>query len=295
MLVARRDPFHAGAQDAAFHQRPGFAPGRAPKFARAVTVLQVVGSLLAIPVGLASAYSMYRANFSVETTCEGLRSNIIAMIDKNVDAGARHMLVRRDVEKFEQTCGAVDPDAKAAFKALLAADRPAAPPAEMVHKADPRPDSATKQPAAKANPVIAPARGDAAVSDGLWLDAVRQALLTHSAAPPTADVATAPVAPAAVPAPRSVQQEAALPVHTPAVAAREPLAVAPALPPATTVATPAMPPADDGHPLPPASIPDPLPPANAGVAKPAEPAHSRIGRWIGHVPLLGSVIGFGSR
>ena len=54
MLVARRDPFHAGAPDAAWAQRPGFSERRVPRFARAVTVLQVVGSLLAIPVGLAS-------------------------------------------------------------------------------------------------------------------------------------------------------------------------------------------------------------------------------------------------
>ncbi len=197
MLVARRDPFHAGARDASFYERPDFAVGKVPRFARAVTVLQVVGSLLAIPVGFASAYSMYRANFSVETTCEGLRSNIIAMIDKSVDAGTRRILVRRDVEKFEQTCGAVDPDAKVAFKALLAADRPAAPAVEAVHKTEPRPDAATKQPAAKADFVVvaAPARGDAAVPDGLWLDAVRQALQTHRAAPPTADAANAPVAP----------------------------------------------------------------------------------------------------
>ena len=89
-------------------------------------MLQVVGSLLAIPVGLASGYSIYRANFSVETTCQSLRANIVSMIDKSVDAGTRRMLVRRDVETFEQTCGTVDPDATAAFKALLAADKPAA-------------------------------------------------------------------------------------------------------------------------------------------------------------------------
>jgi hypothetical protein len=299
MLVARRDPFHVGAQDAAFHQRPDFAAGRVPRFARAITVLQVVGSLLAIPVGLASAYSMYRANFSVETTCESLRANIFAMIDKNVDAGARRILVRRDVEKFEQTCGAVDPDAKAAFKVLLAADRPAVPPTEKPRETEPRPDAATMQPAAKANPVVAaaPTRNDAAVSDRLWLDAVRQALLAHGEAAPAPDVAKPPVVAtsAAAPALRSARPEATLPAHAPAFAAAPPLAIAPALPPATTVATPAMPQADDDHPLPPASIPDPVPPANADAAKPGEPERSRIGKWIAHVPLLSTVIGIGWR
>ena len=124
MLVARRDPFHPGAHDAASSQGADVAGRGAPRLARTVNMLQVVGSLLAIPVGLASGYSIYRANFSVETTCQSLRANIVAMIDKSVDAGTRRMLVRRDVESFEQTCGATDPDATAAFKALLAADKP---------------------------------------------------------------------------------------------------------------------------------------------------------------------------
>ena len=122
MLVARRDPFHSGAHDASNAQVPG---GGTARLARTVGMLQVAGSLLAIPIGLASAYSIYRANFSVETTCQGLRSDIISMIGKSIDAGTRRMLVRRDVEKFEQSCGAIDPDATAAFKALLAKDKPA--------------------------------------------------------------------------------------------------------------------------------------------------------------------------
>ena len=76
---------------------PAGAAGRLPMrgAARFMTVLQLAGSLLAIPVGLASAYSMYRANFSVETTCQSLRSNIVGMIDKQIDAGTRRMLARR--------------------------------------------------------------------------------------------------------------------------------------------------------------------------------------------------------
>ena len=122
MLVARRDPFHPGAHDAPYaHDAAG---GGTPRLARTVSMLQMVGSLLAIPVGLASAYSIYRANFSVETTCQSLRADIISMIDKSVDASTRRMLVRRDVEKFEQTCGSIDPDATAAFKSLLATEKP---------------------------------------------------------------------------------------------------------------------------------------------------------------------------
>ncbi len=159
MLVARRDPFHPGAHDAPFAQDA--AASGTPRLARTVSMLQVVGSLLAIPVGLASAYSIYRANFSVETTCQSLRGDIISMIGKSVDAATRRMLVHRDVEKFEQNCGAIDPDATAAFKALLAADKPAvpaspavaaapvpaAPAKDVVRKAEPRPQMAAKAPA----------------------------------------------------------------------------------------------------------------------------------------------------
>ena len=104
---------------------PGAA---APKLARMLSTLQIAGTLLAVPVGLGSAYSMYRANFSAEATCQSLRANIVAMLDRSVDANARHMLVRRDVETFERSCGAVDPDATAAFKTLLAADKKSPPP-----------------------------------------------------------------------------------------------------------------------------------------------------------------------
>src|SRR5450631_3669738 len=255
-------------------------------------MLQVVGSLLAIPVGLASGYSIYRANFSVDTTCKGLRANIVSMIDKSVDAGTRRMLVRRDVESFEQTCGATDPDATAAFKALLAADKPAAPtaapvarhveapPKELVRKVEPAPQATAKLPAAP-SPAAEPVRHDPAVSDAQWLDAVRQALVVHGAEPPVAEVAKAPVAPAAVPAQRTAPQEAVLPPQTPAIAAPDPviLPAAPALPPAAS-------PADANHPVPPAAIPDP---ADTAAAKPDE-HHSRIRGWIAKVPLMGNVI-----
>ena len=65
-------------------------PGsRAPRAVRFVTVIQMVGSLLAVPVGIGSAYTFYRANFSPETTCQSLRSGIIAMLDKGVDASTQ--------------------------------------------------------------------------------------------------------------------------------------------------------------------------------------------------------------
>jgi len=128
MLVATRDPMHSpGTHDDAPRPRP-----TASHATRFVAAMQIFGSVMAIPVGLGTAYSLYRTNFSVDTTCQALRANIISMIDKKIDATARRMLVRHDVETFENTCGAVDPDAASAFKTLLAAEPPARPVAAPV-------------------------------------------------------------------------------------------------------------------------------------------------------------------
>ena len=309
MLVARRDPFHPDAHDAAYSQGADVGRRSAPRFIRAVGTLQVVGSLLAIPVGLASAYSIYHANFSVETTCQRLRANIVAVIDKRLDASTRRILVGRDVEAFEQSCGNVDPDATAAFKALLAADKtpasgptaavPAAPPLQRAEaqlkqttrKTDSRPQQtanlADAWPSASATVI----RHDAAASDTQWVDAVRQALLTHGAERPAAEAAKAPVAPLTVPAPPPVKQETALPASAPLVIApaAAPVAApaAPALPPAVSVGSPALPQAELDHPVPPGAIPDV---ADVAAAKPDERDHPRVRRWIAKIPLMGNAL-----
>ena len=290
MLVARRDPFHPGAQDAS---RPPHGH-RAPRSARFMLALQVAGSALAIPVGLASAYSLYRANFSVETACQGLRANIISMIDKKIDAGTRRMLVRRDVEAFEATCGGFDPDAEAAFKTLLASEpesvaapvavvsapvaavAPVEAPAKApVLKTEPRPAAAAK----KATPPAAtaePAQRDVATSDARWLDAVREALVNHERQPAEA------AAVARAPKPLGV-------IVRPAATGDAP-ALVPALPPAQAVASPAqpVPAAARDHPVPPASIPG-ADAAPADVAKADAGGNSRFG-WMAKVPILGPAL-----
>ncbi|WP_162826863.1 hypothetical protein [Pseudolabrys taiwanensis] len=165
MLVATRDPMHhSGAPDPSSHRddRIHVPP---PRTARVLSLLQLAGSFLAIPVALGSAYSVYNANFSPDTQCQQLRASIIAMIDKKIDAATRRMLVRRDVETFEKSCGAFDPDAKAAFVTLLQAqprtvpERPVAAPKADVAKAEAVKAEAAKVEAAKAEPVKAePAR-----------------------------------------------------------------------------------------------------------------------------------------
>src|SRR6185503_18307322 len=72
-------------------------------------------------------YSVYHSSFTVEARCETLRANIVGLLDKSADATTLRMLVKRDVTTFEDTCGAVDPDAVKAFKHLLAARTAPAP------------------------------------------------------------------------------------------------------------------------------------------------------------------------
>lgn len=302
MLVARRDPpFHMDADNAPTNSS-AYPAAKAQRLTRFLTAIQMVGSLLAVPVGIASAYTFYRANFSPEINCQSLRSGIVAMLDKSVDAATRRILVRRDVEAFEKTCAAVDPDATAAFKALLAVDKTVTPVAaapvaskaqhsetaskESARKAEPRPQVSAKQPATAAAPVVVEStRRDSGISDAQWLDAVRQALATHKEETPSTDATKPQSAP--VPAMRPASHEAVL--SPPAAIASTP-AVAPALPPAIPIAPPPAARANDDHPVPPESIPDAASTSSADTAEPEEHDRSRIGKWISTIPLLGPMV-----
>lgn len=317
MLVASRDPFH-GAHDVPAPQ------GSGSRLARTMGALQIVGTILAIPVGLGSAYSMYKANFSAEASCHSLRSNIILILDKSVDASARHMLVRRDVEAFEQTCGSVDPDAAAAFKTLLAVDKTAASgvatpirrveaqPKAIERKAEPKvdvkveakiepkaePKVEMKQPAVKAV-AAAPAQRDPATSDAAWLEAVRGALVNHTPdASPAPGIAEPNAAQAKVAEPKPVEAKNTISAPLLRQAVREappmslenvrvpPLAtVAAPLPPPAAIASAPIPLADDGHPVPPGAIPDPPP---TDITPPDN--RSRIGALISHIPFVGRAL-----
>ncbi|MCF8476854.1 MAG: hypothetical protein K9G60_07465 [Pseudolabrys sp.] len=305
---------HAGGVAA-----PTPAVGRVNGFGRFISTVQIVATLLAVPLGLASGYSIYRANFSVETTCQNLRGNIIGMLDKNVDATTRRMLVRRDVESFEQNCGAVDPDAHAAFKALLAREKPAAH-VTVVAKTDAAatPAQAARIPAPKPTPKPAPqvastsgSKADsqpelepepdmtdraASLSDARWLAGVRQALVTHAQTTP--DLAAAPERPvAAAPATLAAQAQTLAAGQSPRVVLPSSWPV-----PAQTqtqtqtqgqVAAPQMQlvpqTANADHPVPPAPIPVIAPVPGPGTTAREERA-SPLGAFIARLPLIGRVI-----
>jgi hypothetical protein len=311
MLVASRDPFHPGALDVSKSQ----SNCGIPRFTRAMNVLQIVGTILAIPVGLGSAYTMYRANFSIDSTCQSLRANIVTMLDKHVDASARHMLVRRDIEAFGRNCGIVDPDATAAFKALLESEKTVSPVAAttaksaeaqaeaVIRKAERGPAVAAKQPA-EVQPqaaVIAAAASRNAPSDAAWIAAVRQALVSHPGEPkPDAEqvkaaVAMPPPAESAMPVGVTLAPSAVLPsvrgirpaaeTQIPAISLSPPPPErAPALPSATPVAIAPTAQADDGHPVPPGLIPNEAPVISA---KADDHTGSRLGELAAKIPLVG--------
>lgn len=319
MFAPTRDaPPRSAAHEISLKHRdvrlPPHAGERGSHSARLVTVLQIAGSLLAIPVGLASGYSVYRANFSPEITCQSLRANIVGMLDKSLDPSALRTLVRRDVENFERSCGSVDPDASAAFKTLLSAERPAPRVIEMVQPepkdatVEPQPNTSAKADApVKAEPaparVVAPARPpvasaaktprrDAVVqnpaSDAAWLAGVRQALQpteAHVAAPvSTPSPAPATIAPAA-PAIAQPPAGAPLPLNADAVAASPVEQQAPALPPVQVIApapqaAPQIAP-DVNHPVPPAPIPE---------AAQAQTRTASRGGFLSHIPFIGRAL-----
>jgi hypothetical protein len=288
MLVATRDPpLHSGAHHVSRSPGPQGAHA-APGVTRLMTALQVVGSLLAIPVGLASGYSIYHANFSPEARCQSLRANIISMLDKSADASTLRVLVHRDVGAFESSCGAVDPDAVAAFKTLLAGGKTTAPTAPAGAAAPPQHEAAKAVALPKAPPAVTaarPVRRDAAASDINWLAAVRRALI-H--APVTrAEAAEAAAVVPATARPVVPQIHVRRDVRAPALSLAAP---APALPPAASVASVPAPPADAEHPVPPASIPEVMRLPKAADAAPAE-RHSGFSGLLAQFPLLGHVVG----
>ena len=304
MLTARRDPLlHPGAPEIAPVHHAAHGPG----FTRFMTVVQVAGSLLAIPLGLASGYSIYHSSFSAEARCQGLRANIISMLDKSADASTLRMLMRRDVADFENACGTVDPDAVKAFKTLIASGRKAVPAPQPVKQVAHEPVAHAKEIAKRAEPKAPPAvtqakggRRDAAESDARWVASVREALIHTPDAEPEATKAPAAEtakAPAVLPArPRAVARDA-VPNAAPRVMQQAPVSLAPpaapheaapALPPGAAVAAAPAPKQAGDHPVPPASIPDAAPPPP--VAPVAE-KHSSFRDAIAEIPLLGRMVG----
>jgi len=317
--------------DFGVHDPSRASPHTVKHTSRIVTVLQALGSLVGIPVGLVSAYSIYHGNFTAEAQCQTLRANIVAMLDKNADPTTLRMLVGRDVVTFESQCAAVDPDAVKAFKSLLTAKSAPASAApkqaakEPPQKSEPaaKPAEPVKQVAAPPAPPVKPAQVKAAP--------VKTVPPVETAKPSAAAVRSKPAAEAVKPAP-SVEAKAGEPdaaasdanwiasvrqALTHAPARQEPASASaavavPAPPPATLAAPPVSQPrvvpeapprpatvpalpepvSVAAPPAPPPSDDHPVPPGSIPEAQPMQQAAAPAERsWMSKVPILNRVVG----
>jgi hypothetical protein len=206
--------------------------GRLPMISqqRLVTLLQICGAALGIPAAAAGSYTAYKTFFSPEATCQSLRTNILAIMERRIAPDAKHTLLRKDVTEFDKTCGDSDPDARAIFQAAL---QDATPP---MRRAMPGASSASMPSASMPSASMPSASVPSASVPGASVPgaSVPSASMSGAQAPATARVgrleaATAPTATSIGRPEQAVAPVAAAPVNQPdataAVPRRPPLTI----------------------------------------------------------------------
>jgi hypothetical protein len=82
-------------------------------------LFQLAGAALGIPAAAVGTIAAYQSYFSNEETCQKLRNNILATMERSVTPETKRSLLKKDVTDFERLCGDGDPDARAIFHAAL--------------------------------------------------------------------------------------------------------------------------------------------------------------------------------
>jgi hypothetical protein len=77
-----------------------------------VKLLQMTGAALAIPAAAAGTFAAYQSYFSSDVTCQKLRTNIVAILERHVAPETKRSLLKKDVAEFDKLCGEGDPDAR---------------------------------------------------------------------------------------------------------------------------------------------------------------------------------------
>ena len=90
-----------------------------------VKVLQIAGAALGIPAAAAGTFAAYQNYFSNDVTCQKLRSNIVATMERSVAPETKRTLLRKEVNEFDKLCGEGDPDARTIFHAAITPEHPA--------------------------------------------------------------------------------------------------------------------------------------------------------------------------
>jgi hypothetical protein len=103
-------------------------------FDKPTKIAQLLGTLLAIPAGLAGSYAVFRSIRSGGVDCTDLRASIIGTMEKKIAPDAKRTLLRHDVESFDVHCGDEDPEARVVFDSALASPQaaPSARPPDAV-------------------------------------------------------------------------------------------------------------------------------------------------------------------
>jgi hypothetical protein len=82
-------------------------------------LFQLAGAALGIPAAAVGTIAAYQGYFSNEGTCQKLRNNILATMERSVAPETKRGLLKKDVTDFERLCGEGDPGARAIFHAAL--------------------------------------------------------------------------------------------------------------------------------------------------------------------------------
>src|SRR4029079_6878706 len=96
------------------HDRRGAMAGE-----NLVKVLQIAGAALGIPAAAAGTFAAYQNYFSNDVTCQKLRTNIVATMERSVAPESKRTLLRKDVNEFDKLCGDGEPDARTIFHAAV--------------------------------------------------------------------------------------------------------------------------------------------------------------------------------
>lgn len=104
-----------------------------------VRLLQMTGAALAIPAAAAGTFAAYQSYFSSDVTCQKLRNNVIAIMERNIAPEIKRSLLKKDATEFDKLCGEGDPDARAIFQAAVGEHPDDAPTAAASAHADSSP------------------------------------------------------------------------------------------------------------------------------------------------------------
>src|SRR5262249_35098153 len=64
-------------------------------------------------------FAAYQSYFSSDVTCQKLRNDIVAIMERHVAPETKRSLLKKDVAEFDKLCGESDPDARAIFQAAI--------------------------------------------------------------------------------------------------------------------------------------------------------------------------------